>query len=98
MAKHYKYRDDNQLIIDLLKNDSLAIFYVFYNHFNSLLKYNVIKATKGKVLDYSDLVQDLYLYISNNNWEKLRRYDSSMPFVNWFSVVSYRFSKILFVQ
>lgn len=93
MAKHYKYRDDNQLIIDLLKNDSLAIFYVFYNHFNSLLKYNVIKATKGKVLDYSDLVQDLYLYISNNNWEKLRRYDSSMPFVNWFSVVSYRFFK-----
>lgn len=87
----YKYNNDRELYTDLLNNNEKAIQYVFYCHFTKLLQYNIIKATKGKITDYCDLIQDLYLYLSKNNWEKLHSYDISLPFVNWFSVVSYRF-------
>lgn len=89
----YKYKNDKNLLYDLLNNDEKAINYVFYKNFSALLRYNVTKATKGKVSDPEDLIHDLYLYLQNNNWEKLRLYNPDMPFVSWFSVVSYRFFK-----
>jgi RNA polymerase sigma factor (sigma-70 family) len=40
-----------------------------------------------------DLVQELYLYLSVDNWARLKKYDPELPFERWFSVVSYRFFK-----
>ncbi|MBR4917897.1 MAG: sigma-70 family RNA polymerase sigma factor [Bacteroidales bacterium] len=77
----------------LLQNDEQVIQYVFYNHFNALLHHNAYKTCGNKNIDFEDLIQELYLYISKNNWEKLRKYNPEMPFENWFSVVSYRFFK-----
>ena len=88
-----KELSDSELVRRLLANDEKAIHYVFYSHYNSLLKYNANKTAAHKKIEFEDLIQELYLYISKNNWEKLRKYDSNMPFANWFSVVSYRFFK-----
>lgn len=82
-----------QLLNGLLANDERMIQYVFYEHFESMLRYNALKASGNKDVDFSDLVQELYLYVSRNDWEKLKKYDPSLPFANWFSVVSYRFFK-----
>lgn len=81
------------MVAQLIRNDEAAIRYVFYDHYSLLLSRNAAKATQGKPILLSDLIQELYLYISKDNWAKLRKYDPSMPFVNWFSVVSYRFFK-----
>lgn len=69
------------------------IRYVFYSHFESLLRFNAQKAAGNKTVELDDLIQELYLYLSKNNWEKLRKYNPELPFANWFSVVSYRFFK-----
>ena len=87
------YKDDAQLVAELLAGNEGALHYVFYYHFNPLLKMNAYKAAGTKQVEYDDLVQELYLYLSNNNWEKLRKYNPERPFINWFSVVSYRFFK-----
>ena len=87
------YKDDAQLVAELLAGNEGALHYVFYDHFNPLLKMNAYKAAGTKQVEYDDLVQELYLYLSNNDWEKLRKYNPERPFVNWFSVVSYRFFK-----
>ena len=87
------YKDDAQLVAELLAGNEGALHYVFYDHFNPLLKMNAYKAAGTKLVTYDDLVQELYLYLSSNNWEKLRKYNPERPFVNWFSVVSYRFFK-----
>lgn len=77
----------------LLGNDTQMIRYVFYEHFCAMLHFNAQKAAGNKPVAYEDLVQELYLYMSKNEWEKLRRYTPQLPFVKWFSVVSYRFFK-----
>lgn len=69
------------------------IRYVFYSHFESLLRFNAQKAAGNKTVELDDLIQEFYLYLSKNNWEKLRKYNPELPFANWFSVVSYRFFK-----
>ena len=87
------YKDDAQLVAELLAGNEGAMHYVFYDHFKPLLKMNAYKAAGTKQVEYDDLVQELYLYLSNNDWEKLRKYNPERPFINWFSVVSYRFFK-----
>ncbi len=90
---NYNYQSDARLVADLLANNEQAVQYLLYEQYNPLLKHNAQKAAGGKPVEYDDLVQELYLYLSANNWDKLRRYDARQPFVNWFSVVSYRFFK-----
>ena len=89
----FVYNNDAQLVAELLAGNEGALHYVFYDHFNPLLKMNAYKAAGTKQVEYDDLVQELYLYLSNNDWEKLRKYNPERPFINWFSVVSYRFFK-----
>ncbi len=84
---------DNQIVEGLIRNEEFVIQYVFYEHFESLLRYNALKAAGNKNVEFSDLIQELYLYVSKNNWEKLLKYNPELPFANWFSVVSYRFFK-----
>ena len=87
----FLYANDDQLVKALLANNEAAIDYVFYNKFHKLLLLNAAKATGSKDMVPDDLIQDLYLYLSADNWARLRNYDSSYPFVAWFSTVSYRF-------
>ena len=87
------YKDDAQLVAELLAGNEGALHYVFYDHFNPLWKMKAYKAAGTKQVEYDDLVQELYLYLSDNDWEKLRKYNPERPFINWFSVVSYRFFK-----
>lgn len=81
------------MVAQLIRNDESAIHFVFYDHYTKLLRWNAEKATKGRPVEFVDLIQELYLYMSKDNWARLKKYDPSMPFVNWFSVVSYRFFK-----
>ncbi|MCQ2264315.1 MAG: sigma-70 family RNA polymerase sigma factor [Bacteroidales bacterium] len=84
---------DAQVVGLLLENDESAVRFVFYDKYNALLRLNFAKTAGNKSVDYEDLVQELYIFLSKNDWEKLRKYDVKLPFINWFSVVSYRFFK-----
>lgn len=84
---------DVEIYSQLLNNDERMICYVFYEHFRTMLRFNAMKAAGNKEVELDDLIQELYLYMSQNDWEKLRKYSPDYPFANWFSVVSYRFFK-----
>lgn len=82
------------MVAALMDGDEGAIKYVFYDNYEALLRLNYSKAAAGCRICYDDLVQELYLYLSADNWERLRRYDPAKScFISWFSVVSYRFFK-----
>lgn len=87
------YESDAQMVAALMRDDEAAVCYVFYDHYDLLLRHNARKACQGRTVDYDDLRQELYLYLCADNWRRLRRYDPQMPFECWFSVVSYRFFK-----
>lgn len=87
----YRYSTDRQFVADLLANDGKALECLLYDRYRSLLRFNAMKAAPNVPVD--DLVQELYLYISADNWARLKKYDPELPFERWFSVVSYRFFK-----
>lgn len=87
----YQYTDDSHLVDDLIGNDERAVEFLFYNRYRALLRFNAMKAASNVPVD--DLVQEFYLHLSANQWERLRRYDPELPFERWLSVVSYRFFK-----
>ncbi|MCR5445800.1 MAG: sigma-70 family RNA polymerase sigma factor [Bacteroidales bacterium] len=87
----YHYTDDRQFVADLLAGDEKTLECLFYVRFRRLLRFNALKAAPNVPVD--DLIQELYLYLSANNWERLKKYDSELPFERWLSVVSYRFFK-----
>lgn len=82
---------DNQIKQGLLSNDERMIRYVFYERFIPMLRFNAQKAAGNKQIPLEDLVQELYLYMSKNGWEKLRLFNPDFSFEKWLSVVSYRF-------
>ena len=92
----YRYTSDQQFVADLLANDERALECLLYDRFRRLLRFNAMKAAPTVPVD--DLVQELYLYLSADDWARLRRYDSSLPFDRWLSVVSYRFFKDYFLH
>ena len=81
------------MVAALMSGDEGAVRYVFYDHYDQLLRLNARKACHGRIVDYDDLRQELFLYLCADNWRRLHRYDATMPFACWFSVVSYRFFK-----
>ncbi len=87
----YRYTTDQQFVADLIANDSKALECLLYDRFSSLLRLNAMKAAPNVAVD--DLIQELYLYLSADKWSRLMKYDPSLPFERWLSVVSYRFFK-----
>ena len=87
----YRHSTDRQFVSDLLANDGKALAYLLYDRFGKLLRFNALKSAPNVPVE--DLVQELYLYLSNDNWARLKRYDPELPFESWLSVVSYRFFK-----
>lgn len=87
----YRYTTDKQFVADLLAGNGNALECLLYDRYRRLLRFNALKAAPNVPVD--DLIQELYLYLSSNDWERLKKYDSSLPFDRWFSVVSYRFFK-----
>ncbi len=89
----FVYIDDADMVAKMMSGHNGALHYVFYDHYDSLLRYNAAKAAGRKGVEVDDLIQELYLYLSADDWARLRRYDPQHPFAAWFSVVSFRFFK-----
>lgn len=87
----YRYITDQQFVVDLIANDSKALECLLYDRYCRLFRFNALKAAPNVPVD--DLVQELYLYLSADNWARLKKYDPMLPFDRWLSVVSYRLFK-----
>lgn len=98
LYRKYQYSTDKQFVADLIAGNERATEFLLYGRFRSLLVYNAQKAAKtyltpGTSFDPADFIHELYIYLQNDHWAKLRKYDPSLPFEKWLSVVSYRFFK-----
>lgn len=87
----FTYIDDAQMVSAVMAGSDGALRYMLYDNYTKTLKYNAAKIIGRKQVEYDDLVQELYFHLSKDDWAVLRRYDPSLPFEKWLSVVSYRF-------
>jgi DNA-directed RNA polymerase specialized sigma24 family protein len=87
---------DAEIIVGLRSSDpAIRDFYVnrlFYKELKALLstiQYSLYKGT----IDYDELVNDLYIYLSADNWAVLDSYrgDNQARLSSWLSKVAWRF-------
>ena len=82
---------DERLVKAVLSGDQDAIVYMFYTKFSSTFQYHIYKLFDYKV-EVSDLVDEFFLFMYEDNWRRLRSFDSSLSSLStWISTVSYRF-------
>lgn len=82
---------DKRLIDAVVAGDQDAIVYMFYTKFSATFQYHIYKLFDYKV-EVSDLVDEFFLFMCEDDWKRLRSFDSSIASLNtWISTVSYRF-------
>lgn len=84
---------DEEIVAEVCSNNQEAIVYFFYKKFISAFQYHIYKLFPYKE-DFRDLVDELFLYLWENDWRRLRTYDPSKASLStWMSVTSFRFFK-----
>ena len=86
----YKDCDDRQLVAAIVSNDVEAIKYFFNEKCSGLFAYIMANVFDNNV-PKDDLPQELFLYLAQNNWYKVRQFDFRSKLMTWVSVVAVRF-------
>ena len=88
-----KFEDmEDRDLVDAItvKNDENAAFCLFHHKFIKLFEY--LSGTYSK-LRYSagDIASEMYIYLSKNDWSKLRSFEFRSSLFGWIKVVTNRF-------
>ena len=83
---------DTDLVGAVIGGDRDAVVYLFYEKFAAMFQYHIYKLFPYKV-DVEELTDELFLYLYEDNWRRLRTYNGSVKLSTWMSVVSFRFFK-----
>jgi len=84
---------DTELLQAVYDGREEAVVYLFYQKFSSTFQYHIYNIFPYKV-DVAELVDELFLYLYQDDWRRLRTYDPSKAALStWISMVSYRFFK-----
>lgn len=82
---------DERLVKAVLSGDQDAIVYIFYTKFSATFQYHIYRLFDYKV-EVSDLVDEFFLFMYEDDWRRLRSFDRSLSSLStWISTVSYRF-------
>lgn len=81
---------DRELIDQMIMDNETIVEYVFFEKCNALLRYIVREIFSGK-LQPEELVSELYLFLREDNWRRVRKFEGRSKFVTWISVVAVRF-------
>lgn len=82
---------DERLVKAVLSGDQDAIVYMFYTKFSATFQYHIYRLFDYKV-EVSDLVDEFFLFMYEDDWRRLRSFDRSLSSLStWISTVSYRF-------
>ena len=83
---------DRELVELLLANDQEAIEYVFFIRCNGMfahIAFSVFQSQTSK----EELVTEFYFYLSENDWNRLRKFEFKANLNTWLTVVAIRFFK-----
>jgi hypothetical protein len=87
----YYILTDKQLIKHVLKNDKKAAVFLFQIKCNKLFNYIQYSLFKQNVLETDGLINEFYLYLQQNKWEKLREFQYRVQLTAWLSTVFIRY-------
>lgn len=83
---------DKDWVENLVMNDPDVIVSFFYKKLKNILTHNLRKIFPYQV-DVKEYITEFYLYLEDNDWKRLKTFQSDYTLTTWISVVSYRFFK-----
>lgn len=82
---------DEDIVKGILNNDKKIIKYFFVEKCSSsLFAYILLNIFDGNI-DKRELINELYIYLANDNWKKIHQFDFRSKLITWTSVVAIRF-------
>lgn len=81
---------DRQLVALLLANDEEAVEYVFFHRCDGMFAH-IVSSIYPEAENKEDLISEFYLYLSSDNWLKLRKFEFKSKLNTWLTVVAVRF-------
>lgn len=87
---YFESLSDRQLVELLLANDPEAVEYVFFHRCNGMFAHIVhsVFQSQGKK---EELISEFYLYLSENDWNRLRQFEFKSALNTWLTVIAIRF-------
>lgn len=90
-TQDYASWSDRELVRAVIGGNQGAIVYMFYTKYSATFQYHIYRLFNGKV-EVSDLVDEFFLFLLEDNWKRLKSFDPSKASLNtWISSVSFRF-------
>ena len=86
----YELYDDEQLVNGILNNNRPLIEYFFQKKCSKLFAYILLNVFDGNI-DKRELVSELYLFMANNDWSVIRKFQFRSSLMTYVSVVAVRF-------
>lgn len=86
----YDLYTDEQIINGIIQGDRPLMGYFFHKKCSKLLVYILYNIFDG-LQDIRALESELFLYISENDWKKLRQFEYRSSLVTYISVIAVRF-------
>lgn len=90
-SENYSSWSDQELVAAVTGGNQGAIVYMFYNKYSATFQYHIYRLFNNKV-EVSDLVDEFFLFLLEDNWKRLRSFNPEKASLNtWISTVSFRF-------
>ena len=81
---------DKEIVTGILAGNKQSICQFFFEECTPIFRYII-----SKIFDYQaekdELINELYIYLQENDWKKLRQFDYRSKLTTWISVVATRF-------
>ena len=87
---NYDQYTDEQLVDGIVAGDAAVVEYFFFKKCKPIFVYIVHKVYDGRVNE-QELINELFLYLAENDWYKVRQFDFRSKFTTWTQVVATRF-------
>jgi len=87
---HLKEMSDNDLVSQIILNNKEVIEFLFFEKCSPMFNYILTEIFSRKV-DKGELISELYLYLSKNDWKIIRSFEGRSKLTTWLSVVAVRF-------
>lgn len=87
---NYDLYNDEQLVNGILNNEGALIEYFFRKKCSKLFAYILLNVFDGNI-DKRELVSELYLFIANNDWAVIRKFQYRSSLMTYVSVVAVRY-------
>ena len=81
---------DGELVEGIISNNNYIIQYFFFEQCKPMFHHIVHKIFDRQV-ERNELINELYIYLQENDWHKLRQFDYRSRLTTWMSVVAVRF-------